>query len=431
MKLLGQPVRAASGLLVPVPHPGLLVCENSVASKRPVLVIGWMARIVVTVARSLHRHGIPVDVANLLSWPHPKSRAIREYKHFPRPDLDATGFLSQVRDFIQRGGHDMVIPADDQALAALTEHYYDLTDLAHLACPPPDITRLVLNKCSSLQLAQKCGLRIPKTMLVSHSDQLFDSLSEFSFPLVVKPARKDVRMEEAKSITLRTTNEVQARFPSPGPFSIPMLLQEYCAGAGVGIEMLMHQGECLAVFQHRRLKEFPYTGGVSVAAVSEQPNPGLVAKSLALLRALKWEGPAMVEFKVHAQDGSAVFMEVNGRYWGTLSLPAQAGIDFPFYHWQVLHGEVPCVPENYAVGMKWRWTAAHIGRFHGLLWASQHSSAARRELLRSLVQLPTLFNPSVRDAIFMFSDPMPAILELTRSLKDVWSYDTKALLRRL
>ncbi len=432
MTLGAQPARASSGLLVPTSIATDLLGACPVRRKRPVLVLGWMARIVVTIARSMHRHGIPVDVASLVSlWPHPKSRAIRQYRHFPRPDLDAAGFVSQVREFIQRYGHDMVIPADDQALAALTEHYYDLNDLAHIACPPPEITRLVLDKYLSLQIAEKCGIRIPKTKLVPHSSGLFDLLPGLSFPVVLKPARKEVRMEAAKSITLRTADEAKARFGSPCVFAVPMLLQEYCAGVGVGIEMLMHEGNCVAAFQHRRLKEFPYTGGVSVAAVSEEPNPELFEKSLALLRALRWEGPAMVEFKVNPQDSSAVFMEVNGRYWGTISLPVQAGIDFPLYHWQTVHGEIPLVPGKYAVGMKWRWTAAHIGRFESLLLAAKKSSKARRELIRSLVTLPATFSPFVRDALFMYSDPMPAILEFGRTLEDVRSYYTKALRKRL
>ena len=52
----------------------------------------------------------------------------------------------------------------------------------------------------------------------------------------------------------------------------------------------------------------------------------------------------MVEFKVNPNDGSAVLMEVNGRYWGTISLPIFAGMDFPWYHWQVAHGERPEIP---------------------------------------------------------------------------------------
>jgi predicted ATP-grasp superfamily ATP-dependent carboligase len=210
-----------------------------------------------------------------------------------------------------------------------------------------------------------------------------------------------------------------------------MLLQEHCAGVGVGIEMLIHEGKCVAVFQHRRLKEFPYTGGFSVTAVAERPDPALVDQSLSLLRALQWQGSAMVEFKVSPSDGTAVLMEVNGRYWGTISLPVFAGIDFPFYQWQLAHGQVPAVPEHCAVGTTWRWTAGHVARLNGLLMSTRRSPAARRELLHSLLQLPAAFGPSIRDSLFSVSDPVPSILELLRAMKFYFLDDAKELLKRL
>ena len=382
--------------------------------KRPVLVLGWISRIVVTIAHSLHRHGVPVDVVDFATAPPPTSRAIRNFTYIPRPDLDPNGFVSQLRNFIRMGGHDMVIPTDDQTLVALTEHYHDLKDLVYIACPPPEITGLILDKYVSLELAQNCRIRIPKTKLITNSGQLSGLSSSFPFPWFLKPARKEIRAEEIKTIPLTTLDEVVEKFPAAQEFDPPLLLQERCAGAGVGIELLLHEAKCVAVFQHRRLIEDPYTGGVSALAIAERPDPALVEQSLTLLRAMNWEGPAMVEYKVDPRDGTAMFMEVNGRYWGTISLPVFAGIDFPLYHWQIVHGEVPSVPENYKVGMKWRWTAGYIERFHRLMVDSKRSSVARKELVRTLVRLPFSFGPWTRDSLFRFSDPKPGFLEAFR-----------------
>jgi predicted ATP-grasp superfamily ATP-dependent carboligase len=399
--------------------------------KRPVLVLGWIPRIVVTVARSLHRHGVPVDVADFALAPRPASRAVREFRRLPCPDSDPSGFVAQLSDFVRQGQHDMVIPTDDQTLMALVEHYGDLRNLAYVACPPPEITCRTLDKPSSLELAQKCGLRVPTTKLISNSAQLYDLLSSFPFPWVLKPARKEIRVENIKSWALATAEEVAAKFPSAQEFTPPMLLQEYCAGAGVGVEMLMHKGECVAVFQHRRLEEFPYTGGYSVTAIAEQPDPVLVESSLALLRAMQWEGPAMVEFKVNAREGSATFMEVNGRNWGTIALPIFAGMDFPVYHWQLVHGEIPAVPANYKVGTRWRWTAGHVFRIHGLLASARRSALARKELWRSPLHFAAALGPSTHDALFSPSDPMPAIFELIRTFHFLCLDDAKTLWKRL
>jgi predicted ATP-grasp superfamily ATP-dependent carboligase len=191
----------------------------------------------------------------------------------------------------------------------------------------------------------------------------------------------------------------------------------------------MHKGECSAIFQHRRLKELPYDGGFAVTAVAESPDPALIQSSRTLLRALQWEGIAMVEYRVNPVDGRAVLMEINGRYWGSISLPAILGIDFPLYHWKQVHGESPEVPGAYVAGTKWRWTVGYIARLHSLLAQAKRSGSAREALFLTLKQLPCDFGPMTRDSLFTLSDPMPAVLELLGAVKFISLYDVKALLR--
>jgi len=397
--------------------------------KRPVLILGWIPRIIAPIARSLHKNGVPVDVADFAFQYRIPSRALCQFRRIRRPDLGRSEFVEQLTQFIRERGHDMLIPTDDQTLTAMTEHYDDFKDMLHIACPPPPITRLVLNKVSTLEIAQKCGIRVPRTVVVSNSAQLSDLARSFPFPWVLKPAEKDTRIEETKSFTLATADEVATKFPAAREFTPPMLLQEYCVGAGVGVEMLMHEGNCLAVFQHRRLKEFPYTGGVSVTAVAEHPDPALVDASLALLRALRWEGVAMVEFKVNRDGGSAVLMEVNGRYWGTLSLPVSAGMDFPLYHWQVVHGERPEIPRTYPAGRRWRWTVGYQARLYSLLAAARYSVLARKEVCNSLLDIPQDFGPRVLDSTLTLRDPMPSVAVFVRAMREFVLYSLGVLLK--
>jgi len=403
--------------------------------KRPVLILGYAPRIVVPIARSLHRHGVPVDLADCVHWPRiaSRSRAIREFVRIPYPPWGMDAFVTALRGFIVQHGHDMLIPADDVALAAIIERYDDFKDLVHVACPPPGVTRLVLNKTATLEIAQRCGIRVPRTVIVSNSGQLSEYIDRFPFPWVVKPVQKDNRFERAedKSYILSSLSDITLKFPTVRKFTPPMLLQEFCPGIGVGVEMLMHEGNCVTVFQHRRLKEWPYTGGFSVTAVAERPDPALVESSLALLRALQWEGIAMVEFKVNPASRNAALMEVNGRYWGTISLPILAGMDFPLYHWQVVHGEQPEIPSTYTVGTKWRWTAGCLERLYGLLSAARYSAAARKVLPRELLHFSEDLSPQFRDATFTFSDPLPSIAQLFHSMRYFLFGSIRTLLKGL
>jgi len=381
--------------------------------KRPVLILGWIPRIVIPIARSLHRHGVPVDLVSFLPYPPLPSLALREFRSVPRPDMDRKEFVRKLREFILTRGHDMVVVADDCMLAAVTEHYDDLADITHVACPPPAVTRLVLDKSATLKIAQSCGIHVPKTVLVCNSSQLQDLVGGMPFPWIVKPAQKETRMEEVKSSTLMAADDVNSSFPKGQEFDPPMLVQEFCAGTGIGVEILLHRGECIAAFQHRRLKELPYTGGVSVTAVAEHLDEALLESSLTLLRTLQWDGVAMVEYKVDSA-GRAVLMEVNGRYWGTIALPIFAGVDFPLYQWQLAHGERVEAAKTHATGMKWRWTIGYLDRLYALCAKARYSSAARRALGESLGNVFPDFRPSVRDATFDFDDPMASLIPFLR-----------------
>lgn len=210
-----------------------------------------------------------------------------------------------------------------------------------------------------------------------------------------------------------------------------MLVQEYCPGVGVGVEMLMHQGIALATFQHRRLKEAPATGGVAVMAVAEEIEPALAQASFDLLRAIEWEGPAMVEFRYERKTGRVALMEVNGRFWGTSSLPILAGLDFPRYVWEIAHGVHPEIPQSYQVGTRWRWTAGYVDRLHGLMTNPSSKVEPTPSQLRTLAEVPGDFSPAINDSLGWWSDPRPAFSELAATVRRWVVADGKWLVRKL
>jgi predicted ATP-grasp superfamily ATP-dependent carboligase len=407
--------------------PLLLRTAEYPSEKRPVLIVGWVPRIVTAIARSLHKNHIAVDVADFVGKPV-ASRAIRERIRVPDPNVARCEFVARLCALIRENGYDTLIPADDFALAAVTEHYAELSNVIDIACPPPPIARTVLDKNSTLEIARQCGIRVPKTVSITNSREIFGLVGTIPFPWVLKPGEKQ-QHEELKTCTIATVEEIGRIFPPTGDFSPPMLLQEYCPGVGVGVELLMHQGECVAVFQHRRLKELPYTGGFAVTAVAERPDPNLVRSSRALLRAMHWEGVAMVEYKINPENNEAALMEVNGRYWGTLSLAIAAGVDFPLYQWKLMHGETPDIPTSYAVGRQWRWTAGYVARLHWLLVTARMPGPERRALVQTLRDFPADFQSSIQDSIFESSDPAPAMVELLHDLRYLFLYDLRALSR--
>lgn len=385
--------------------------------KRPVLVLGAEPRIAVTIARSLHRRGIPTDIGVLTAnEPRVRSRAVRQFLRFPSPHDSSDHFFEALREQIRLQGYDVLIPCSDSTLTACMAHYEQLSELLHVACPPPQTTGRILNKQMTLQAAERCGIRFPRTYRFRAPEDLEAMRDTLRFPLIAKPAEK-LKVGAFKTRGFQSFAQLEQAFVENPEFGIQNLIQEHCKGVGVGVEMLMHRGEAVALFQHRRLKELPATGGVSVLAIAEELDPRLVEMSVRLLRELDWYGVAMVEFLYDAASAEATLMEVNGRYWGSIALATHAGVDFPGLHWQVIHGERLEALPDYRRGLRARWLTGDLLRLYSLFFPSAASAGTSGGRWKEAARFVADFRPGTRDMLWSWRDPAPAFAELAREVR--------------
>ena len=319
------------------------------------LLIAGTHRVVVGIARSLAQHGLIVDIAEFrMQWQQPiRSRAIRRIHRLPHFESDPDEFRNTMLHLVVSEWYDMLIPTTDEALAAVCRLYDDLVGRFYPGCPCPATVRKALDKVVTLRTARECGLRVPLEYRFGSVEELRRGREEIVFPLVAKPANREADVTTHVRY-LHTFEELEASYLD-GRLGMGTLLQEYCAGDGIGIEILMWNGRSQMAFQHHRLRENPPSGGVSVLAEAQKPDPGLLDQSIRLLSALSWQGVAMVEFKVDSVNARSWLMEVNGRYWGSLPLALNAGVPFPYCEWMMAHGHTLPVPPAYSAGAKTVW----------------------------------------------------------------------------
>ena len=394
---------------------------------RPVLILGASPRISVSIARSLHRHGIPVDIATFQpEEPDIHSRAVRQFHRLPTRRENPDGFTTALLALVHDKQFDLILAAGDPALKALADLYDQLGALYMSAVLHPA-------RYSASSTNRSPWKRHSAAVFECHSHaaspqykELDGIAAQLRFPVVVKPEKKGAAA--FRMLYFKTLPDLRSALQSHNWGSV--LLQEYCPGVGVGVELLVHKGECVAAFQHRRLKEAPATGGVAVLAISEDLDPELLRSSMALLRALEWDGVAMVEFRVERETGISTLMEVNGRFWGSLSLPIMAGVDFPLYYWQLFHGE-----QHRLCRIITGWNALALeSRLFGPY--SKHHVAECRGVgprpsrLRELVRVPADFSPFTREALWSWSDPFPFFAETGEAFSTLLTGFLNAVSRR-
>jgi len=408
--------------------PPALSHRDGAGGAPTVIIVGAEPRKIVTIARSLHRAGVRCIVATPSGQPlRVSSRAFAGVVRLRGDTPDSASMLARLA---RSENARWVVPTSDTSLQLVCAAYDELAPFCAVGAPPPAIVQRVLDKAVTLSIAQQCGVPVPTSVKIPRATDLETALATMRFPIIAKPGDKSRKSaHDFKTRTFASADELRAVFATQTRFGEGLLFQSYHGGQGVGIELLLSKGEIVTAFQHRRLSENPPSGGVAVVAIAEAVDPKLLDYSARLLRALEWDGVAMVEFRHDSATGETALMEVNGRFWGSLPLNTVAGIDFPLYAWQLSQGITPAPPSSYPIGLRVRWTAGALERA-GHVFAELPDD--RISFGNALRQLGADFAPGVKSATWSWSDPLPAIQEvatvLKRWLKDAVKFVLRAII---
>lgn len=250
---------------------------------------------------------------------------------YPRPDDDPDATVAALRRIARQQAVDLIIPVTDAMIMPLSEARATFEGWCRLAIPSAEALAVAHDKDRTVELARQVGVPVPRTVVVDSVDEALIAARDLDWPLVLKP-RWSWKYRERAGLTSydvafadSPAALVDRMRPLAGRCSV--LLQEYCPGRGIGVELLMAKGRPLAAFAHRRLRELPMSGGASTFRESIAIDPELYTYAVGLLGALRWTGWAMVEFKVGPRGPR--LMEINGRAWGSLPLAVRSGMDFP------------------------------------------------------------------------------------------------------
>jgi predicted ATP-grasp superfamily ATP-dependent carboligase len=327
-----------------------------------------------------------------------------------------------MQELVERDRIDVVFPVTDVTTHAVSLNQKTLLRSCAVAVPPFDAFDLVTNKKLLIERAAACGIPIPRTQVVTGLDALEDVADHLEYPIVAKPIRSRIagqRGWQRATVHYAASAAGVRRLYENTPYltSHPSLLQERIVGPGVGLFALFDHGEIVAAFAHERLREHPPSGGVSVHRRSVPLDPLLLNQAVRLLGPLGWHGVAMLEYKQDRRTGAHVLMEVNGRFWGSLQLAIDAGVDFPFLTYQLALGVRPGPSMSYRVGVKSRWLLGDLD--HLLLRLCRRD----RDLdlpddapskVGALLAFLNFAERNVRYEVVDASDPRPFMHELRR-----------------
>lgn len=341
--------------------------------------------------------------------------------HSPSSEFEPEKYLDWLEGQLAMQHYDLVLPVTE-----ITSQLLLMNQQRFLRLPLPfadfQTVMSLADKGRLVALAEDNAIRCPRSRWFASAEEL--DVGAQTFPVVLKPCLSKIYMGQSWVATrvrvLYSKQElIDELEESSYLHSSPFMLQEFVPGYGAGIFCLYDQGKPQVFFAHRRLREKPPEGGVSVLSESIAVDPELKSYAEKLLTAVKWHGVAMVEFRI-APGGKAYLMEINTRFWGSLQLAIDAGVDFPRLLWsaelaRMGRGEPLSVTRNYRIGQRLRWLLGDVDSLY--LYLKGSYSWAQK--LQRIIQFVTPCLRHSRHEVNRWGDLGPARHELLLYLKQL------------
>jgi predicted ATP-grasp superfamily ATP-dependent carboligase len=159
-----------------------------------------------------------------------------------------------------------------------------------------------------------------------------DAVKDARVPLIIKarlhwsPEKEDApaRLEAAVADTPQRAQAIIRRLQERGA---EPLVQEMLDGDLLAYTALIGpEGKVIGEVQQRADRVWPPRSGVSVRAVTEPVDESLARSATSLLSSLEWFGLAQLQF-IATPSGERYLIDLNGRFYGSLSLAVAAGTD--------------------------------------------------------------------------------------------------------
>lgn len=387
---------------------------------KPILVLDGETDQALAVIRALSDAGLHVHVGcSRRTGPGYWSfRAERRFL-YPSPVHEPERFVSSLRAFLSRESYEAVFPVTDSTITILQRFRHELPSVP-FAMASPESYQKVSDKFLMQRLAASHSLSLPETHYPKSEKELGELAREVEYPVVVKPRYSRFYDEEKKKLLIGDSRTV---FDSKELERLSLALrqgqdlpciQKWVEGRGFGVELLIQRGKPLALFSHERIREMNPLGSGSSACRSVPVREELVKASLSLLGECNFEGVAMAEFRVDSKTEEAWFMEINGRFWGTLALAVACGINFPYLYLQafVRGEEVNAFDGKYREGVEarslWKESERLISALKGKPAAWQGPFPTRGEALGDY--FGSFLKPGQIYCDMELKDPFPGIM---------------------
>lgn len=362
-----------------------------------------------TAARCLGREGIPVKGFDVSAErPGFRSRYCSA-KVCPDPLEQPDALVRFLRQQVRDGSQKVVLlPTSDVFFLFLSRHRAQLADKFLMNLPAEEVAESVVNKRRLYELAAANDTPFPGSYFPGTYDEAVAVKDSLRYPAFIKPywghQWRAYFGGQHKGFKVRSPEEFLARFREVLESGHPALVQSYVTSPDDNLFSLSlyvsQEGEVLAAFPRRQVRQYPPNSGTVTLAISER-DPELVANGTRFCRSIGYRGIVGLEYKRDREDNRYKLLDFNPRLMLSDMLTAYCGINLPLMQYMDVTGQRPAPRREYAEGVKW---LDSIADFHAFKQYHERGELGYKDWLKSLRRARVF-------ALFAWDDPLPFLVE--------------------
>lgn len=333
--------------------------------------------------------------------------------------------IEQLIDVASTYHHAFLVSIGESDINLVNRHRQRLEQYLTLLDPNAEQMAKVLDKSQTLEIASTLAIQTPASYKIDSLEQLTALQAQLKFPVILKWSNPHqiAQLLQNQGLSLlkleycQDFNELKDALKKYEAIARYPLIQRYCPGFGIGQFFLCREGASLVEFQHQRINEWPPEGGSSTLcqALAPDQHTSCMEQSRRLLKALNWNGVAMVEYRYEPATNSYWLMEINGRFWGSLPLATRSDVSFASSLVEVIGKQKNPVTTTIKYGLQSRYMIPEIKRLLRILFKSELITdpnvkfSALSELSAFITRF---FRPSIHCYVFEWNDPKPFLSDM-------------------
>lgn len=323
--------------------------------------------------RSLASHGVRTVAA--VADPTLPVTASRHCDHVAvvPPSHELGVYADALLDLAERPGVRTIVPHRPQDPFVLADNRDAFAEHVDLVVPDKSTLRRVHDREVLFEAAAEAGVAIPETRSLADAvDWDADRVVKSRYNLLTADYHDGVEAGDSsivKSVEFARADEDIDPEAVRERMDHDPIVQEHVPGDREYVfGALYDEGEAVATFQNRQLRQDSWTGGGGAYRESIDV-PELDEAGRAILDHLEWHGLACLEYVRDPETGEFKLLEINPRMWQSLGTAVAAGAPFPAWYWKVATGRADEVDPDYRTGV----------RTHYLYGELEHLVSVRRK----------------------------------------------------